>query len=190
MESAPAPRGELGASRAATRALVERLGAESAKTAFPAWRIRSFPYPSKENSVHLNAACIPKRYERRKRLGVWGRAGFPKKMETPGGFRERRGIPAEPRSTRPERGEGEASASGKLSGIRSPARYPPAYASKRTSQSPKCGQFSRGRPISCAPSVPNNTFSYSGTRFFRRFDGAVSGESSISSGFSKASRMS
>ena len=51
MQSAPAPSGELGASRAATWALVERLGAESAKTAFSAWRIRSFPYPSNTNTT-------------------------------------------------------------------------------------------------------------------------------------------
>ena len=59
-----------GRAGAVTQALVERLGVESAKTAFSAWRIRSFPYLNrgKENSVHLNTACIPKRYEQRKRL--------------------------------------------------------------------------------------------------------------------------
>ena len=60
MESAPAPRGELEASRAVTRALVERLGVESAKTVCSAWKIRSFPYPNqaKENSSSLKYACI------------------------------------------------------------------------------------------------------------------------------------
>ena len=66
MESVPTPHGELEASRAAAQGLLERLGVESAKTAFSARRIRSFPYPSKENSVPT--ACIPKRYEQRKRL--------------------------------------------------------------------------------------------------------------------------
>ena len=60
MESAPAPRGELEASRAVTRALVERLGVEFAKTVCSAWKIRSFPYPNqaKENSSSLKYACI------------------------------------------------------------------------------------------------------------------------------------
>ena len=45
-------RGEAyGDGLAASDAVAERLGAESAKTAFPAWKIRSFPYPNrgKEN---------------------------------------------------------------------------------------------------------------------------------------------
>ena len=68
MESVPTPRGELEASRAVAQALLERLGVESVKTAFSAWRIRSFPCPSKENSVPT--ACILERYERRKRLAM------------------------------------------------------------------------------------------------------------------------
>ena len=60
MKSVPTPRGELEASRAVTQALVERLGVESAKTAFSAWKIPGFPYPSKGNSAPQNYPCVSK----------------------------------------------------------------------------------------------------------------------------------
>ena len=47
MESVPTPHGELEASRAVAQALVERLGVESAKTAFSAWKIPGFPCPNR-----------------------------------------------------------------------------------------------------------------------------------------------
>ena len=59
MESVPTLRGELEASRAVAQALVERLGVESSKTAFSAWKIPGFPYPSKGNSAPQNYLCIP-----------------------------------------------------------------------------------------------------------------------------------
>ena len=101
-----------------TRALVERLGVESAKTAFPAWRIRSFPYPSKENSVHLNTACIPKPYEQRKRLARCGAEGSSKNSrgsDAPLGCH----APGRRWSRRPERSRGDGQASRDRSTLRS-----------------------------------------------------------------------
>ena len=51
----------------------------------------------------------------------------------------------------------------------------------------KCGHADRiaGRPISNTANVPNNGFSYPGTSDWTRLDGAVWGESSISSGVAK-----
>ena len=70
MESVPTPRGELEASRAVAQALLERLGVESAKTAFSARRIRSFPRPNRGegNSAPLKAVGVSRRYKQRMRL--------------------------------------------------------------------------------------------------------------------------
>lgn len=52
------------------RAVAERLGAESAKTAFRVWKIRSFPCSNrgKEKSAPLKYPCVSRRYEQRKSL--------------------------------------------------------------------------------------------------------------------------
>ena len=68
-------------------------------------------------------------------------------------------------------------------------RFSAAPFSSRFSHSSKCGHSDRivSRPISNAARTPISGFWYPGTSFVIRFDGAVCGESSISSG--KASRM-
>src|SRR5438093_2055048 len=66
------------------------------------------------------------------------------------------------------------------------------HASKRATQSLKCGHSPRmvSNPIFKAASVPSSGFSYPSTKASTRLEGAVTGESSISSGVANGRRIS